>query len=358
MKIAAYYKKKNQIVVLAPSFTPERNQKFFLRKDYDDGIYPLELSKCKNVEYGGYAFSNNIYRPMPIEIERCKPDTSIYLRMEKEFLRHGDNSRKRIFKTQMTAEHGRISLDGKTIWEDYIRQFQYLPLAKDIILHDYDLGAIDGSFDEVQKILSKARSTGLQTKIGMKFPVQVSTGEDLLKWASLNPNRTFYSIRYNGIVDNESWFEYITKCRQRAIYLNTEYWITDGDLSEEEICSSGLRTILRQVIFSRSRRVHFLLKYKDDFFSDPMWEKVVRLFQLYLNSLTKENGAIYFSALPTDTVFDFAKNAAQIPYKYYGKEVMGRQEIKEVFIFLRENNYPLFQDLYECNLNSVLEEIK
>ena len=87
-----------------------------------------------------------------------------------------------------------------------------------------------------------------------------------------------------------------------------------------------------------------------------MWEKVIKLFQFYLSSLTGQKAAIYFNALPTDTVFDFAKKIADRPYKTYGPEAMNRQEVREVFAFLREKNYPLFQDLYECNLNSIQEE--
>lgn len=61
MKISTYYKKKGEIVVLSPSFTPERHQKFFYRKDYNDGEFPIGLTRSPNVEYGGLAFSNNIY---------------------------------------------------------------------------------------------------------------------------------------------------------------------------------------------------------------------------------------------------------------------------------------------------------
>ena len=62
MKLSAYYKGKREIVILSPSFTPERHQKFFYRKDYDDGIYPNNLTRVDNVEYGGLAFSNNTYK--------------------------------------------------------------------------------------------------------------------------------------------------------------------------------------------------------------------------------------------------------------------------------------------------------
>lgn len=61
MKLAAYYRKNKEIVILAPSFTPGRHQKFFYRKDYNDGNFPVGLLNTKNVEYGGLAFSNNVY---------------------------------------------------------------------------------------------------------------------------------------------------------------------------------------------------------------------------------------------------------------------------------------------------------
>ena len=77
MKLSAYYKKKGEIVVLSPQFTPEKNTKFIFRKDYDDGCFPTNLT-APNVEYGGLAFSNNVYEPLPPEIEIMKPDTSIY----------------------------------------------------------------------------------------------------------------------------------------------------------------------------------------------------------------------------------------------------------------------------------------
>ena len=64
MKLSAYYKKKREVVILSPSFTPERHQKFILRKDFDDGNFPIGLEKVPNLEYGGHAFSNGRYRPL------------------------------------------------------------------------------------------------------------------------------------------------------------------------------------------------------------------------------------------------------------------------------------------------------
>lgn len=355
MKLASYYKKNKEIVILTTSFNPDRHQKFFLRKDYDDGIYPKKMQTYKNLEYGGFAFTNNIYKPLPEEIEICKPDTSIYEKMETAFMNSGVGDRKKIFQNIINSEHGRISLDGKTIWPNYMKQFKYLPTSRNLMLHDFDLGAIDGGFEEVEYILSKARRDGWATKIGMKFPVNVYNGQDLQRWASLNPNRTFYSIRYNGIVDYDSWERYILQSRYTGVYINLEYNITGGGITEKELISSGLRRIFRQVILSRSRRIHFSLKYMDNFFSDSKWERVVDFFQFYLSSLTSEKAARYYKAMVNDTAFDFAKHIMEKPYKTYGEKAIGREEAREIFNFIRENNYPLFQDLYECNFKRLQE---
>ena len=43
MKLATYYKQHNEIVKLATKLEPERYTKFFVRKDWDDGLYPKEF---------------------------------------------------------------------------------------------------------------------------------------------------------------------------------------------------------------------------------------------------------------------------------------------------------------------------
>jgi hypothetical protein len=176
MKLSAYYKKKREVVILSPSFTPERHQKFILRKDFDDGNFPIGLEKIPNLEYGGYAFSNGIYRPLPPEIEMLHPDTSLYDNMEKTIIAAKGRDQRKIFQNMMEAEHCRLSLDGKTIWEDYPKQFKFLKTARNLMFHDFDLGAIEGGFEEVQKLLNRARTDGWATRVGMKFPVTCTKG--------------------------------------------------------------------------------------------------------------------------------------------------------------------------------------
>ena len=348
MKLSAYYKRKREIVVLSPSFTPDRHQKFFYRKDYDDGEYPLGLTRADNVEYGGLAFSNNIYKPLPLEIERMKPDSSIYEKMENVIMGTSSPQRKKIFNNMMEAEHCRLSLDGKTVWEDYPRQFKFLPSARNLMLHDYNLGAVEGSFETVQKILARARTDGWATRVGMKFPIQINDGQSLLNWSSIKSNSTFYSLRYDGVIDDEPFLEWVSMCREKAVYSQMEYHVTASRYDPNHFVEVLLPKILHQIIISRSYRVFFSLKYDEGFFPDPQWEQVLRLFNYYHNSYSGVPQSGYYKKIYEDTLFDFAAGSQKVPKGYYG-DVLNTKQIREIFAFVREKNYPLFKDFYECN---------
>lgn len=352
MKLSAYYKRKGEMVILSPSFTPERHQKFYYRKDYDDGEYPINLLREDNVEYGGFAFSNNVYKPFPYEIEIMKPDTSIYEKMEQVIMGTSFPQKKKVFQNMMEAEHCRLSLDGRTIWQDYPKQFRFLKSARNLMLHDYDLGQVENSFEEVSKIMQRARTDGWATRIGMKFPIQISDGQSLLNWSSLKSNSMFYSLRYDGVIDDEPFLEWVGMCREKAIYSQMEYHITAARYDPNHFVERLLPKILRQIIISRSYRVFFSLKYDEGFFPDPEWEQVLRLFNYYHNSYSGEPQTSYYNMISDDTLYNFAQNSQKVPKGYYG-DVLNKNQIREIFAFVREKNYPLFKDFYECSARSL-----
>ena len=199
----------------------------------------------------------------------------------------------------------------------------------------------------MQESLSKARTDGWATKVGMKFPVQVKDGKELLKWSSLNSNSTFYSLRYIGVMDDDTFNEWVSTCRQRAVYSQMEYHVTAPWYDPNDFIENLLPKIFRQVIISRSYRVFFSLKYDEGFFPDPRWENVIRLFNYYHNSYSGEPLSRYFNMIADDTMFDFASKSQTVPKSYYG-EVFNKDQIREIFAFVREFNYPLFKDFYEC----------
>ena len=355
MKLSAYYKKHNEIVVLAPSFVPEKHRLFIYRKDYEDGSYPPKLLSTPNVEFGGLAFSNNKYEPLAPEIERMRPDTSIYARAETLIMRTKSPLRKKIYGNMVEAEHCRLSLDGKTIWSDFNTQFRYLAGARNLMLHDYDLGKVEGSFSVVKDILSRARNDGWATKVGMKFPINISDGQSLLDWSSLNTNSTFYSLRFNGMIPNDAFLKWVGQCRQRAVYSQMEYFVTAPQYTENQFTQVILPQIFRQVIISRSFRVFFSLKYDEEFFSDKNWIQVLRLINFYMNSMSGIPVSQYIMKDYDDTMIAFAQasNTRRDRLNRHYADSMTRQEIRNVFAFVRENNYNLFKDFYECSARSL-----
>ena len=352
MKLSAYYKKKREIVILSPHLTPERHQKFFVRKDFDDGNFPLGLEKIPNIEYGGYAFTDGIYVPMAPEIEVMHPDTSLYENMEKMITGSGRREHRKIFQNMMEAEHCRLSLDGKTIWEDYPKQFKFLKTARNLMIHDYDLAAIDGGLEEVKRLMARARTDGWATRLGMKFPPVISNGQDLLDWISFKPNSTFYSLRYDGVMEEDCFEEFISVCRENSIYKQLDYYVTASSANEQEFIDKYIVPVFRQVVKSRSYRVFFSLKYEENFFSDKRWERVLDLFNFYHNSLRYLNQAIYYSKIAKDTLYDFAK-ASYDKLPGWAKTEMDRQEMREIFMFVREKKPELFVDFYEFYANKM-----
>ena len=182
----------------------------------------------------------------------------------------------------------------------------------------------------------------------MKFPVQVSDGQSLLNWSSFNSNQTFYSLRYNGVIDDDAFLEWVGACRERAVYSQMEYHVTAPWYAENDFIENLLPRIFRQVIISRSYREFFSLKYDEGFFFDPRWEEVLRLFNYYHNSYANEPESRYIQKIGDDTLFDFASSCQDNPKPYYG-DVFNRDKVREIFAFVRENNYPLFKDFYECS---------
>ena len=206
----------------------------------------------------------------------------------------------------------------------------------------------DLRFEEVKKILSHARTDGWATRVGMKFPVQVNDGQSLLNWSTLNSNGVFYAVRYDGVIEDEPFLDWVGACREKSVYSQMEYHITSSRYEPNEFIEKLLPKIFRQVIISRSYRIFFSLSYDEGFFPDKRWEDVIRLFNYYHNSYSGEPISRYYSMISNDTLFNFAASSQKVPKHYYG-EVLNKDQIREIFAFVREHNYPLFKDFYECS---------
>ena len=154
MKMAAYYRRKRDIISLTPSFSPEYYTKLYYYKDYNDGDFIPNFRAYKNVETGGLAFSDNQYLLLPPEIENLPPDTSIYQTQRRLF--ETSEVMALTFQSLTKAQHLRLSLDGMTINPQFSRQLASSFNSKtNLFLHDFAPGQIDGAFEIIQDLLKQ-----------------------------------------------------------------------------------------------------------------------------------------------------------------------------------------------------------
>lgn len=340
MKLSSFFKHKREIVTLSPSFSPNMYQHFILRQDFPGENYPI--TKYKNIEYGGRAFNKSNYKPLPLEIEASTPDTFLYDKIENIY--QTSKRRTSIFRQMKKAEHLRLSLDGKTIWKDFDTQLRHNSKYVGVIFHDYDLGSVENSYDTVINILKDFKLFQDGQRIGMKFPVQVSTPEDLLKWSAIKPMQHFYSIQYNGIMTMPLLKEYIevvknTSSARQSFYnisKNTEY---------NHFITQDIVEVYKQVCFLRTNCTYFSLIYDEDFFQDSMWEKVIMLINSFWNAPKNMTIKTLKRTRGYDSMYNFIK-----VYKTifdYGSHHFTIEEIREIFQFVRLHNYELFKLFYE-----------
>ena len=344
MKMASYYKGEKEITILSPKFLPERFSKFIYRKDYYDGSFPKDLATTKNVEYGGLAFTNGLYVPMDTAIETQKPDLSIYDKvLDTYFDFTSKESLKQSYHALRNAQHLRLSLDGKTIWKDFEKQLGDYNSTSAFFFHDTNLGLVKDSYEVVQYLLGLRQNTFLPQRVGMKFNVTTTTADELIKWAKLPNLNTFFSLEFLGILEDESMVEVISNTkgsRDKKI----EYCITKNLSSQDVFLKNYLLKIYHQVLFCRDNRRFFLLKYDDNFFVDKRWERVIDLFNCYMHFAAcspYDNWKKYNSS---DNLFKFCSSFEE---KKFLDTNFTKQEAKELFLFVANENYDLFKEFYE-----------
>ena len=340
MKLSSFYKRKREIVTLSPSFSPNMYQHFILRQDFPGESYPI--IKYNNIEYGGRAFNRTKYYPLPIEIEKMAPDTFIYNKIEEQYLT--SKSRTSAFRRMRNAEHIRLSLDGKTIWKDFPSQFREGKRNVGIVFHDYDLNVIDGAYETIINILKDYKPYRDGQRIGMKFPVQTFTPEQLLKWSAIKPMVYFYSIQYNGIMTMPLVKEYIQVTQHTSSAIQSFYNIS-RNVDYNHFITQDIVDVYKQVCFLRTNGVFFSLIYDEDFFLDRRWEDVIRLINGFWNAPKSLAIKSRERIKGYDSMYNFIKYSTT----HYSTSTKSftTEKLREIFQFVRQENYELFRLFYE-----------
>ena len=349
MKIASYYKRKREIVLLSPSIELEKASKVFYRKDYYDGDFDSKVLYNSKVSYGGRAFSMDKYIPLPEDIEKMKPDRLIYESMRKNFCTNKLNTN--LFNKMQRAQHIRLTLDGNNIKTDPFEQFDKQQEGELFIFHDYNLCEIQNGYEAIQDLL-KIVPNNKNKYIGSKFPLIPRNDQELIKWANVHPMNGFFNIEIHGLLKDEVLYEFIETQKNTSISQQSRYYILDNLNSDEEILKA-LPDIYRQIIYLRSHRIQISLIYDNTTFSNPLLKKTLDLMVHYLNQGHKMTKDRFYKTLGYDNLFSFARRlkdyyAVTSHYITKSDNLLSRGEAREVFKYIQQNNYELFKMFYEC----------
>lgn len=349
MKIASYYKKKMEIVTLSPSFLPDLYQKFIYRKDYYDNDFPKGLEKIPNIEYGGHAFTLDKYFHLAEEIERQKADINIYNKIEKDFCTN--KWTENAFKVMQRAEHFRLSLDNQTIWKDFEKQLNINTTTQTLFLHDYNLNTIKDSDYIIKDLMKLMPSRRLGRNLAVKFPITVDNTEDLFRWCQFNPSEKFFLLQYNGLMSDEVLKDFVELQKGTSIARQLTYCVTSGCLTEEQFIKERIQKIFRQIAFLRMERTKIYFTYEANFFKEKKWERLIEFFNSYLNSTINLKKEKFDKVIKYDSLYSFAFNLQEEPK--IKTRTFSKQEARELFHLVRQNNYELFKDFYECHTVSL-----
>lgn len=351
MKISAYYKKRREVVIMAPFFEPERHEKVFFRKDYNDGIFNKKILE-PNVDYGGYAFSGELYKPLDEGIESTYPDKYLYEKYRNTFCING--SMKNLFDTMQNAEHIRLSLDNKTVWNKALSTFKPTLQTRTVIFHDYNLNSIENGFEAVSDIMDELNPKLTQGRlIGMKFPIQLYNEKDVERWCSFNPTAHLFSMQFNGLMPDEAFNFLMVESKNsvaRQLYYNmTPEWSNEKDFI------ANLPQFYRHCLMARKLKRKIYLKYEDNFFMNPLWEKLIKLIMLYTNMEQTYDPSKYMAAKDISKTFTLYRYITNKKFRFAKKkDYYPVEELREIFQLVREKSYETFKMFYE-NSTAVFE---
>lgn len=341
MKLSTYYKNKREIVSFSQDYMPPKYGHFIVRQDYPNPS--IQYPYFKHVEFGGKAFTGQVYKPLPIEIEQCRPDKDLYNNIK--FNYKYTNSDANSFRVMKNSIHLRLSLDGCTIWDDFHKQLPNSTVAGGLILHDDNLEAIEGSQKIIRDILGVYAKSGFEN-IGNKYPIIVESEERYISWLKFLAVNQFYSIQYNG-VPNQDYLEEIASITSRGNRLSQTVLNITANTTYEKFITQDLVSIMQNSAILCTMGAQIPLIYDDTFFIDKRWADVTWVIQEYVNFLTRQvkRRDPLERVLPYETLYNYYRYLIQKP-RHFGLKV-DKQFIQETFQFVRENNYELFALFYK-----------
>ena len=150
MKYSAYHKRKNDTVNFLYHFDEEALKSYdivYVRVDKNSKIPPPNICSHPKVEWVGKRFFDNSYIQLRPEVEKCRPDQSIYVPFCKEIAEKVNNDRHLLLNAIVsTGTPCRITYNGELVNSPMLID------EKELIIYD-DINCF--STKEIRKVLDK-----------------------------------------------------------------------------------------------------------------------------------------------------------------------------------------------------------
>jgi len=347
-KLYTYFHNHHEIAVLTPTLNPHPYTKCYIRKDYDDGLYPKELF-LDNCVYGGRAFNPDRYTPLEEAIEKTIPNMHLYDKYADHFGNGpGDPA---LYKRILNCAHIRLSTDEvnpKSM--NQLNRIMSTGRYSGIIFHDYDLSRIHGAQDIIQELSLSRHYIGKPDQInpypiGTKFPIQVNSSEELEKWTKITFIPTLLLIQYNGLMTDSDIYNLCLSNKRMAKQLY--YNISATCSTENQFLKEHLPKIFIQTLFLRRQNIKILLKYDEDLIVTPEVKKFIELLNCWLSF------RIHEGFLPTtQTLYTFCRDTKKLGYRDWAFRhvTVTTEEARDVFQFFRQTDYELFEKFYSWDI--------
>lgn len=224
-KLVTYFRHHKDIAVLTPTFAPEQYTSFYIRKEYNDGIFPKEFFQ-DNCIYGGRAFNPDRYVQLEKRIENTIPDMHIYDNYLSYF--GSVQMHQKQLKRILNCAHMRLAPDS-----EHLRSFdEFSPYFQKgitgIFLHDYDLAGLHAYdlIEQLQNQRSYITKEGINPyPVGNKYPINIYNSAELEKWFKIVTIPNAFFLEYHGMMDDKTLYRLCLDNRRmaRQVYYDVTY---------------------------------------------------------------------------------------------------------------------------------------
>lgn len=344
-KLCTYYHNRHDVAVLVPQMEPAKYTQFFIRKEYDDGIYPKELF-LPNCSYGGRAFTPQHYSPLAQEIERTIPNMHLYDKYKSLFGQPTQDQQ--MIKHILNCAHIRLSTDEQN--PKSLAQLERILACgrhTGIIFHDYDLARIPGAYDIIYELSCtrhfKTKKGINPYAIGNKFPIQVDSSDELQKWLKIVSMPNIFCLQYNGLMSNEVLYNLCTENVRMSKQL---YYKVDESCSDEnDFFVNVLPKLFEQVLFLRRHNTRTLLKYSQKKIMTTEIADFIDLLNFWLRYSFDDTKWIKGKK----TLYQFCLMCEKKKYRDWAfkRLDLSVDKMRDCFQYIRERNYDLFKKFYD-----------